>query len=96
MYRAFAGFTKQEYSVIASINNVAKDVYITVCTDELNIYKSPEADVFYDNKQTVQTLVSMFDLEKANQIKLEKNYRFKNDELKHLEKNIFSISHDSF
>jgi ATP-dependent helicase/nuclease subunit B len=92
----FAGFTKQEYSVIEKINEIASEVFVTVCTDELKIYKAPEADVFYDNKQTVQTLVSMFDLEKANQIKLEKNYRFKNEELKHLEKNIFSIPYNQY
>ena len=72
--------------------NVASEVFVTVCTDELKIYKSPEADVFYDNKQTVQTLVSMFDLEKEKQIYLDKNYRFKNEELKHLEK-IYLIFH---
>lgn len=85
----FAGFTKQEYSVIASILNIAKKVYITVCTDDLRIIKSPEADIFYDNKQTIQTLKSIGNIDK--EIFLDIPYRFKNEELKHLEKNIFDL-----
>ena len=51
----FAGFTKQEYTVLESILKIAKDVYITVCTDDLRVIKSPEVDITYDNKQTIQT-----------------------------------------
>lgn len=86
----FAGFTKQEYEVIQKLNAVAKEVYITICTDELRCYKSPEVDIFYDNKQTVQTLSNICEFDVDKQIKLEKNYRFKNEELIHLEKNIYS------
>ena len=86
----FAGFTKQEYEVIKKLNAVAKEVYITICTDELRCYKSPEVDIFYDNKQTVQTLSNICEFDVDKQIKLEKNYRFKNEELIHLEKNIYS------
>ncbi len=93
----FAGFTKQEYYVIQKLNSIAKEVYITVCTDELVITKSPDADVFYDNKQTVQSLCNLDEsLEKDRQIKLEKNYRFKNTELEHLEKNLYSIPYNIY
>ena len=85
----FAGFTKQEYKVISSILNIAKEVYITVCTDDLKVLKSPEADIFYDNKQTIQTLKQIGNIEK--EIFMDKPHRFKNNELKHLEKNIFGI-----
>ena len=87
----FAGFTKQEYSVIERINEIANELYITVCTDDLRIKKSPEADIFYDNKQTVQTLCEIVDIDKDKQINLKENYRFKNGELLHLEQNIFAI-----
>lgn len=87
----FSGFTKQEYSVIASIEEIAKEVYITVCTDNLRVTKSPEADIFYDNKQTVQSLCKICDIDKENQIKLEEKFRFKNNELSHLEENLYAI-----
>lgn len=90
----FAGFTKQEYMVIQSILNIAKDVYITVCTDSLETIKKPESDIFYDNKQTIQTLKSIGNIE--NKIYLDIPYRFKNEELKHLEKNIFGMPYTSY
>lgn len=90
----FAGFTKQEYSVIEKLLKITKEVNITVCTDDLRVIKSPEADIFYDNKQTIQTLKQIGDID--NEIYLNKPLRFKNDELKHLEKNIFDIPFTSY
>lgn len=90
----FAGFTKQEYNVLKVLNKIAKDIFITVCTDDLKVLKSPEADIFYDNKQTVQTLKSILDLK--NEIHLKDSYRFKNEELKHLEKDIFDIPYSQY
>ena len=87
----FAGFTKQEYLVISKINEIAKELYITVCTDSLKVEKMPEADIFYDNKQTIQSLKEIADIENEKQIKLNDNHRFKNAELKHLEKNIYDV-----
>ena len=90
----FAGFTKQEYNVIQVLDRIAKDIYVTVCTDDLRVIKSPEADIFYDNKQTVQTLKQIADIK--NEIHLESSYRFKNEELKHLEKNIFDLPYKPY
>ena len=87
----FAGFTKQEYSVISELDKIAKEIYITVCTDDLRVTNSPESDIFYDNKQTVQSLCQICDIDKDKQIKLTNRYRFKNDELAHLEENLFAI-----
>lgn len=87
----FAGFTKQEYSVISSIEEIAKELYITVCTDELRVTKAPEADIFYDNKQTVQSLCKICDIDKENQIKLNEKFKFKNEELAHLEENLYAV-----
>lgn len=87
----FAGFTKQEYLIIQLLDEIAKEVYITVCSDDLKVVKSPEADIFYDNKQNIQTLCQLADLDKGKQIHLDEAFRFKNLELEHLEKNFFSI-----
>ena len=87
----FSGFTKQEYSVIEKINKIAKEVYITVCTDDLKISKPPEQDIFYDNKQTIQSLRQIVDFDKEKQIRLDKKYRFKNEELSHLEENLYAV-----
>ena len=90
----FAGFTKQEYRVLSSIMTIAKEIYITVCTDDLRVIKNPEVDIFYDNKQTIQTLKQIGEIEQ--EIHLDKAYRFKNEELKHLEKNIFAIPYTTY
>ncbi len=87
----FAGFTKQEYDVISKLEEIAKEVYITVCTDSLRVQKPPEADIFYDNKQTIQSLQQICELDSEKQIKLTKKYRFKNKELEHLEENLYCI-----
>ncbi|MBR3325026.1 MAG: exodeoxyribonuclease V subunit gamma [Clostridia bacterium] len=92
----FAGFTKQEYFVIKELDKIAKEVYITVCSDDLKVVKSPEADIFYDNKQNIQTLCQISEIEKEQQIHLNKTHRFKNDELKHLEENFFSIPYKRY
>lgn len=92
----FAGFTKQEYSIIEQINLIAKNVYITICTDSLRVTLDPENDVFYDNKQTCQTLMQTFDLRENDQIYLNNNKRFKNNELKHLEQNLFKLPYEKY
>lgn len=88
----FAGFTKQEYEVISKLEKIASEVYVTVCTDSLKVQKSPEADIFYDNKQTIQSLCNICELDKDKQIKLEEKYRFKNSELSHLEENLYAFA----
>ncbi len=127
----FSGFTKQEYSVISKLNNIAAKIYVTVCSDDTKITSAPEADIFYDNKQTIQSLkkcvqdednysigskIATNELadegnssinrdctnnnkvsnENLDEIKLEKNYRFKNEELYHLEKNLFNIPYNIY
>ncbi len=89
----FAGFTKQEYEVIKQFIKLAKQVNITITTDDLNINTNPDIDIFYSNKITIAKIWSMvnennFEIEKP--IHLEKNYRFQTKELKHLSENIKS------
>lgn len=90
----FAGFTKQEYVVIQELNRVAKDIIITICSDDDRVIKSPDSDVFYDNKQTLQTLKQLFDNIEIHKISGSK--RFKNDELIHLEQNLFGLPYRKF
>ncbi len=92
----FAGFTSQEYDVIKKLIELAKQVNITVCIDELvDIAEvNPDTDIFYSNKKTAMKLINMAkeaDLQIEKPIYLNKLYRFKTPELEHLEKNIFGI-----
>ena len=94
----FAGYTEQEYEIIKQILKVAKEVNITVCTDELESNKNISNDIFYSNKITVRKLI-----EKAKgigaeieEINLNDSYRFKNNELIHIEKNIYNMPYERF
>ncbi len=84
----FSGFTKQEFSVIEKLNKIGKELYVTFCIDDINENEYKESDIFYDNKESLKNLLKICKLDKA--IKLERNYRFKNDELKHIEQNLFA------
>ncbi len=87
----FAGFTSQEYEVIKKLIKIAKQVTITICTDELHEIKNPDTDIFYSNQVTVEKLLEAAKQIKAKveEVKLEKTYRFKTDELKHLEQYLY-------
>ena len=90
----FAGFTKQEYEVLKKFVMQAKQVNITICTDNLDLNTNPDTDIFYSNKKTLSKII---DLVKNNNLKLEEPvnlgdvHRFKTEELKHLSKNISNI-----
>ena len=95
----FAGFTTQEYKVIEEILKKAENVTVTICTDELNIKGLPENDVFYSNKQTIKKLIEHaknVNVKVQETIKLEKPYRYKTEELKILEQNIFNAKNYIF
>ena len=87
----FAGFTKQEYQIIEKLILVANQVTVTICIDELNIPKNPNTDIFYSNENTVNKLFEIAQncCTKVEEIKLENKYRFKSNELKHLEENLY-------
>lgn len=95
----FSGFTRQEYNVIKELLKKAKEINITICSDGLNIEKEPEADIFYQNKMVIQELKKC--AKEANtkleqSVELKNTYRFKNQELKHLEKNIYEIPYKKY
>ena len=89
----FAGFTKQEYNILTEILKKAKQVNITLCTDNLEENTEKESDIFYFNKQFKKLLtdcVQIVNKKQEKSIFLNKKYRFKNSELNHLEENIYS------
>lgn len=87
----FAGFTSQEYEVIKKLIKIAKQVTITICTDELYDIKNPDTDIFYSNQITVNKLLEVAKQceTTVEEIKLENTYRFKTPELKYLEENLY-------
>jgi len=95
----FFGFTKQEYDILRKILKQAKQVNITVCTDELEINNPPEIDIFYSNKEFARKIIGIAKKENVSVEKpaqLEKLYRFKNQELLHLEQNIYNINYKKY
>ena len=89
----FVGFTPQEYEIIEKLLKIANRVTVTICTDNLNQGNNKDTDLYYTNKVTAQKLI---EVAKASQtkvedsIKLESLYRYKNQELIHLEENIYA------
>ena len=88
----FAGFTSQEYQIIEKLVQIAKQITITICTNELHDIKNPDTDIFYSNQVTVNKLLEVAQNcnVKIEEIKLENTYRFKSIELKHLEQNLYN------
>ena len=87
----FSGFTSQEYEVIKKLIKIAKQVTVTICTNELHNIKNADIDIFYSNQITVNKLL---DVAKqcettVEEINLENTYRFKTLELKYLEENLY-------
>ncbi len=90
----FAGFTHPEYQVIEELIKYAKQVNITIATDNLEKLTNPDKDIFYTNKQTIKKLKNIIkdnDLEEEKPICLEKLVRFKTNELAQIEENLFKV-----
>lgn len=90
----FVGYTKQEYKIIEKLLNVAKRISITVTTDNLDMGTNQDTDIFYSNKQTADKLLYIArrnNIECEKTVMLNKTYRFKNEELSHIEENIYQI-----
>ena len=88
----FAGFTSQEYEIIKKLVQIAKQVTVIICTDEIHDAKNPDTDIFYSNERTVKKLLEVAKNcnTKVEEVKLENTYRFKNKELIHLEQNLYN------
>lgn len=95
----FVGFTKQEYDVIKILLKQAKQVTINVCTDSLEESCSPDTDIFYANKLTVQKIKQVADeadCKMDEPICLDKIVRFENSELEHIEKNLYAVPYKKY
>jgi len=91
----FAGFTKQEYSIIEKLLTLANEVNITMCTDSLEKSNYPENDIFTENKNTILKLNKIANSNNINilePVKLTNNYRYKSEEMKHLIENLYSLN----
>ncbi len=95
----FTGFTQQEYAIIEVLLQQAKQVNVTICTQDLDVCTKQDTDVFYANKKTAQRLI---EIAKNNGVAIEKtvfleeNYRFQDKALKHLEQNMFKVPYTSY
>ena len=95
----FVGFTKQEYDIIKILLNMANQITINICTDSLEESTSPDTDIFYANKLTVQKIKEM--VKEANNkldkpVYMNKIYRFENEELMHIEKNLYAVPYKKY
>lgn len=90
----FAGFTHQEYEIIRSLMRKAKKIIVTSCIN-LENYTS----IFEPNKKVVDKIVKIAEEERKKIDKpviLKNTQRFKNEELKHLEENIYENRYTKF
>ncbi len=95
----FVGFTTQEYQIIAKLLQIAKQVNITICTDNLIQNEELDKDIFYASKNTGIKLINIakeYGIEIEDDVKLINLYRFKNGELKHLEENFYKIPYKKY
>ena len=95
----FVGFTTQEYEIIVKLMQLAKEVNITICTDNLVQQEEADKDIFYDNKNTGIKLINLakeYGIEIKDDVKLTELYRFKNEELKHLEENFYAVPYKTY
>lgn len=91
----FAGFTKQEYSIIEELLKIAKTVNITMCTDSLEKNTCEENDVFSPNKNTILKLKEIANKNSIailETVELNELHRYKSKELKYLAQNLYSIN----
>ena len=87
----FLGFTPQEYNVFEKLIVKAEEITVGVCVDEIGGKLDKETDIFYFNKVFINKLIKIANSNNVavNEVKLEEAYRFKSEELKFLEKNLY-------
>lgn len=90
----FMGFTKQEYLVFENLLIKCKEINVAICSNELERFTEKENDIFYFNKIYARKLLQIAENNGAEVIRtyLSNIHRFKNDELKFLEENIYEIN----
>lgn len=88
----FMGFTPQEYNIISKLLKIAKEVNITLCIDNKVMLDTPETDIFYFNKITLNNIIELAKNENVqiDEVCMQEKYRFKTNELLHIEENIYN------
>lgn len=94
----FVGFTSQEYEIIRKLIKMAKQVNITICSNNLNFNTIPETDIYYTNKVTISKIIDIAEKEniKIEKINLDEVKRFKAPELVHLEDNLYKNNFNKY
>lgn len=95
----FVGYTAQEYEIIGKLMKLAKQVNITVCADSLKQNGHQETDLFSANKETVAKIMEIAKIEKVTieePVGLTELVRYKVEELKHLEKNLYNNKYEKY
>lgn len=90
----FLGFTPQEYNIFEKLIQKVSEITVAISLDNLDKKSNKETDIFYFNKVYANRLINIakkYDVE-IEKIYLEDTLRFKNDELKFLEKNFNLIN----
>ena len=90
----FVGFTTQEYEIIAKLMQLAKEVNVTICTDNLLQQEDADKDIFYANKNTGIKLINLakeYGIEIEDDVKLTELHR-----LKHLEENFYAVPYKTY
>lgn len=87
----FFGFTPQEYGIFEELLKLCREMNIAVCLDCLESTKKKENDIFYFNRKYAKKLLEIASNQgcKIELMVQDKSYRFKNDELVILEKNLY-------
>lgn len=95
----FVGFTYQEFEILRKLLNKANEINLTVCTDEIEMNSEPDADIYYSNKLTLNKILNIAKDENIhidNPVELSDKYRYKNNELAHLEENIYAFPYKKY
>ena len=87
----FLGFTPQEYNIFEKLIKKSAEITVGISSDSLENDIPKENDIYYFNKKYASKLIEIAKKSgaKFNKIKLDETYRFKNNELKFLEENLY-------
>lgn len=87
----FAGFTPSEYTIIEKLCLLAKEITVTICTDTLEKTENLDESIYYFNQITAQKLIEIAKRQGCyiEKIHLEETKKYKSQELKILEENIY-------
>lgn len=87
----FLGFTPQEYNIFEKLIKKSAEITVGIASNSLENDISKENDIYYFNKKYANKLIEIAKKSGAyvNKIKLDETYRFKNEELKFLEENLY-------